>query len=48
VNQTKQLFKTERAYTEPDCRLHGFWGGEGREKIHTMTEQGVMLGITSF
>ena len=33
---------------EHDCRLHGFWGGSGAGKLHTMTEQGVMLGITSF
>lgn len=28
--------------TEPD--LHGYWGG----KIHTMTEQAILLGIPSF
>jgi hypothetical protein len=32
---------------ELNCGLHGYWGGEGPYKLHTITEQGVLLGITS-
>lgn len=48
VQQTKELFKSDKVGVDPDCRLHGFWGGSGDNKLHTMTEQGVMFGITSF
>jgi len=46
-----QLFKNEKlkgfqVRMEPDCALHGFWGGSGNSKLHTISEQSVIMGIT--
>lgn len=51
VNKVNQLFKNEKlkgfqVRMEPDCYLHGFWGGHGPEKLHTISEQSVIMGIT--